>query len=103
MFSVALNSILKSFNSIQTQIKQEITYLHIAEVEVVHDISHEDVLQQRHVLVVVAAVEWVSPETVQLEVITNWSKNLASNYDVKLRVKCLDSDCNKEAEGRKQI
>ncbi len=71
VFSEALNSILKSFNSIQSQIKQEITYLYIAEVEVVHDISHEDVLQQRHVLVVVAAVEWVSPETAQLEVITN--------------------------------
>ena len=35
--------------------------LDVAKVEVVHDVCHEDVLQQSHVGVILAAVEWLRP------------------------------------------
>jgi hypothetical protein len=40
---------------------QEPGYLDVAQIEVVHDVGHEDVLQKSHVLVVVAAEEGMCP------------------------------------------
>ena len=47
------------------------SYLDVSKVKVVHDVGHQDVLQESHVLVVVAAEERMSPET-QKENIWSW-------------------------------